>query len=69
MITSPAARRARLAALSRHRPADDPEVVAARVDCSAAYALQTVRRLRQHLSVEQRAELAVVLLAGVATDG
>ena len=56
-------RRARLAALSRHHP---ERVEAERRQLKAASAERYVRRLREDwppLTVEQRAELAALLLA------
>ncbi len=59
------AERARVASLSRSRPADDPDLAAARQNLRAARAEDYVRELVESappLSLEQRARLAVLLL-------
>lgn len=59
-----AAARARKAGLRRHRPADDPEVMAAGADLRAALAEQYITRLLDEtppLSEEDRAHLARLL--------
>ncbi len=61
--------RARVAALGRHRDADDPVVVSARRDLRAARAEDYIRRLvdaAPPLTAEQRDRLAVLLKAGAA---
>jgi hypothetical protein len=56
--------RARLAALKRHRPSDDPEITEAKRDLDVAVLEEHVRRVvdgAPPLSAEQRDRLAVLL--------
>jgi hypothetical protein len=58
--------RARVAALSRHRTTDDPELSSARADLLAAGAEDYIRKLVDSappLTPEMRSRLAVLLLA------
>jgi len=61
----------RLAALTRHRSADDPEVAEASRDLRAAQLEQHVRRVVDEmppLSADQRARLIVLLRSGGADE-
>ena len=59
--STPTHARARLAALRRWRPADDPDVASARAACRVEYARATVEHLRSQLTGAERAELAALL--------
>jgi hypothetical protein len=61
----------RLAALARHRSADDPEVAEAGRDLRAAQLEEHVRRVVDQLpplSADQRARLIVLLRSGSADE-
>lgn len=54
--------RARVAALARHRPADDPELAMARSEHRAATLEDRLRADLPSLTLEQRARLARILV-------
>lgn len=64
--------RARLAALKRHRPSDDPEITSAQRDMDVALLEDHVRRVvdaAPPLSPEQRDRLAALLRPTTSTGG
>jgi len=64
--------RARLNALRRYRPADDPDVAGARMDLREAKLAEEIAREAEAdppLSIEQRSRLAVLLLRPNAGGG
>jgi hypothetical protein len=64
--------RARVGALSRSRPDDDPDLVEARLNLRALNLEEAVRKAvaqAPELTVEQRDRIAAILRGGTAQDG
>lgn len=62
--------RGRVAALSRSRPADDPDLLAARRDLAAEHLAESIARAvatAPPFTLEQRARLSQLLLSGTAS--